>query len=76
MNRTPVKSSFIESIGHESDTLEVVYKDGKVYRYVGVPPDLHQSVMGAESIGKALKEQVLKGGFEAEKIQPEMLETE
>ena len=76
MNRTPVKSSFIESIGYEGDTLEVVYKDGKVYKYTGVPRETYGSVMGAESIGKALKEQVLKGGFEAEKIQPEMLETE
>jgi len=76
MNRTPVKSSFIESIGHEGDTLEVAYKDGRIYRYIGVPADLYGSVMGAESIGKVLKEQVLKGGFEVEKIQTEMLETE
>ena len=71
MNRTPVKSSFIDSIGYEGDTLEVAYKDGKVYRYAGVPPDLHQSVMGAESIGKALKEQVVNGGFETERVEPE-----
>ena len=71
MNRIPVKSSFIESIGYEGDMLEVVYKDGKVYRYIGVPPDLHQSVLSAESVGKAFRENILKGGFEVEKIELE-----
>ena len=76
MNRTPVKSSFIESIGYESDILEVAYKDGGLYKYTGVPPDLHKSVVGAESIGKAIKEQIIGGGFEVEKIEPETDESE
>lgn len=71
MNRTLVKSSFIKSIGHEGDTLEVAYKDGGLYKYTGVPVDLYESIVGAESIGKALKEQVLKGGFETEKVEEE-----
>jgi len=76
MNRTPVKSSFIDSIGYEGDTLEVAYKDGGLYKYTGVSVDLYQSVMGAESIGKALKEQVLKGEFDVEKIELEIGEAE
>jgi len=76
MNRVKVKSSFIDSIGHDGDTLEVVYKDGKIYRYAGIPVDLYQSVIGAESIGKALKEQVLKGGLEVERVEPETGESE
>lgn len=67
MNRTLVKSSYIDSIGYEDDTLEVALKDGKVYRYIGVPADVHECVMGSESIGKAFQEHILKGGFTVEK---------
>jgi len=76
MNRTPVKSSFIDSIGYKDGWMEVAYKDGKVYKYVGIPPDLHQSVMGAESIGRAFRANILEGGFGVEKVQPETGETE
>lgn len=71
MNRTPVKSSYIDSIGYEDGTIEVTYRDGKVYRYIGVPADVYESVMGFESIGKAFQEQVLKGGFTVEKNEEE-----
>jgi len=76
MNRTQVKSSFIESIGHEGDTLEVAYKGGGLYKYTGVPRETYESVLGAESIGKAFREQVLKGGFDVEKVKPEIEEKE
>lgn len=71
MNRTPVKSSYIDSIGYEGDILEVAFKDGKVYKYEGVPVGLIESLIGAESIGKAFQEQVLKGGFTVEKDEEE-----
>jgi len=74
MNQTPVKSSFIKSIGYEDDTLEVVYKDGKVYKYIGVPTDLYKTVMDAESIGRAFRENILNGGFEVEKAEVEILD--
>lgn len=71
MNRTPVKSSFIESIGHEGDTLEVALKDGGLYKYTGVSRETYDSLIEAESIGKVFREQVLKGGFEVEKVEEE-----
>jgi len=73
MQRKEIKSSFIESIGHneETDTLEVAFKDGNIYRYIGVPADLHESVIGAESIGKAFHQHILKAGFHMEKVKPE-----
>lgn len=71
MNRTPVKSSYIDSIGYEDGIIEITYRSGKVYRYIGVPADEYESVMGAESIGKAFKEHILKGGFTVEKEESE-----
>ena len=71
MNRTQVKSSFIESIGHEGDTLEVAYKGGGLYKYTGVPRETYESVIGAESIGGAFRENILKGGFEVERVEEE-----
>jgi hypothetical protein len=76
MNLISIKSSFIESIGYESEVLEVIYKGGRKYRYIGVPPDLYKSIVGAESIGRALKENILGGGFTVEKIESETGEVE
>lgn len=60
MNRTPVKSSHIVSIGHDGrDELEVEFKRNKVYRYHGVPPALYREVLGAESVGAALAAKVI-----------------
>jgi hypothetical protein len=71
MNRLPVTSSYIESIGHEGETLEVAYKDGKVWKYPGVTADVFENVMKAESVGRALLEEILKAGYEGERIDEE-----
>lgn len=53
INRTPIQSSNINSIGHDvsSNTMEVEFKDGSVYTYHDVPKDVHQSLIGAKSVG-------------------------
>jgi len=68
MERIPVKSSYVESIGYENEVLEVTFMSGKVYRYNGVPPDLYESIMAADSKGRAVKNEIVNGGFEAERI--------
>ena len=54
MTRAPVTSSTISSIGHDpaTQTLEVEFKSGKVYRYQDVSAEKHAELLGAESIGK------------------------
>lgn len=54
MNRTPVTSSNIKSIGHDpaTNTLEVEFNTGGIYQYGGVSAEKHQALVGAESIGK------------------------
>lgn len=54
MQRTPVTSSNLISIGYDSKTLtlEIEFKGGAIYQYTGVTPDVHQQLMSAESHGK------------------------
>jgi hypothetical protein len=70
MERSPVKSSCINSIGYENEVLEVAFTNGRIYRYNGVPSDLYESIMAADSKGRAVINEVINGGFEAEQIDP------
>ena len=53
MERTPVISSNIVSIGYDPEiqTLEIEFKNGSVYQYSGVPSDEFDSFMSAYSMG-------------------------
>ena len=53
MERTPVISSNIVSIGYDPEiqTLEIEFKNGSVYQYSGVPSDEFDSFMSADSRG-------------------------
>jgi hypothetical protein len=53
MERIPVSSSNIRSIGYEPDsmTLEVEFNSGAVYQYQGVPQSEFDALMGAGSKG-------------------------
>jgi hypothetical protein len=55
MQRTPIKSSQIVSIGFdpETETMEIEFRgSGNVYRYSNVTPEIHADLVNAESIGK------------------------
>lgn len=56
MERTPVTSSVIRSIGYDSDsqTLELEFNYGAVYQYAGVPQSEHENMMNADSKGTYL----------------------
>lgn len=53
MHRLSVESSAVESVGYDASTrtLEVEYAGGAVYRYLGVPPRVHDTLLRAESHG-------------------------
>jgi hypothetical protein len=53
MNRTPVRSSNILSVGydHQAGILEVEFRSGGVYQYSGVPEHIYQGFMRAASKG-------------------------
>ena len=54
MNRVAVRSSNLVSVGYdgESRILEIEFNKGRVYRYSGVPPEEHEALMNASSLGK------------------------
>jgi hypothetical protein len=54
MERAPVSSSNLVSVGYDevSQTLEVEFMRGTIYRYFGVPKVLHESLIAASSVGK------------------------
>lgn len=54
MNRNPVSSSRISSVGWESETLEVEFKNGAVYQYHGVSEQEYINFINSGSLGRAL----------------------
>lgn len=54
MERQPVNSTMIAACGYdaETQTMEVQFTGGAIYRYANVPPSVHQSLITAPSIGK------------------------
>ena len=65
MNRSPVESSDIASIGYDpaTHTLEIEFQTGALYEYQGVPADTHAQLMSAPSHGRYFNQHVKKGGF-------------
>ncbi|MCK4951277.1 MAG: KTSC domain-containing protein [Gammaproteobacteria bacterium] len=53
MERSPVESSNIKSIGYDNDrqTLELEFNNGAVYQYFNVAEDIYQSIASSASIG-------------------------
>jgi hypothetical protein len=56
MNRMPVSSSDVASVGYDPNTmtLEVEFKNGSVYQYFDFPETGYQELMRASSIGQFL----------------------
>ena len=53
VDRVPVQSSNIRSIGHDPDTntLTVEFNNGSLYDYHDVPKDVHEELIAAKSVG-------------------------
>lgn len=60
MNRTPVTSSNIASIGYDANTmtLEVEFTNGSVYQYFDVPETEYQALVSASSVGTHLNQNI------------------
>lgn len=56
MNRDPVASSNITSIGYDADseTLEIEFTTGTIYQYFNVPLGISEQLMAAPSKGQFL----------------------
>jgi len=60
MDRIPVKSSNIRSVGYEasSSTLEVEFNSRSVYQYLNVPESKYEGLMNAASKGRYLNRNI------------------
>jgi len=60
LERTPVKSTNIASIGYDSwtNTLEVEFKASGVYEYLSVPKQVYLAFMAAKSKGLFFHENI------------------
>ena len=70
MNRTPVRSSHLKSVGYDStaQTLEVEFSDGDIYHYYNVPTHIHAGLMSAFSKGTFLNQRIKEAGYRYKKI--------
>lgn len=61
MDRTPVTSSTVASIGYDAQTqtLEVEFtKEGRIYQYFDVPKAVHNAFLASDSKGRFLASQI------------------
>ena len=60
MDRQPVDSSLIRSVGYDlpSSVLEVEFVSGHVYEYFDVPLSVYSELMAAESLGAYFNDHV------------------
>ncbi|MDR8389504.1 KTSC domain-containing protein [Aliifodinibius sp. S!AR15-10] len=60
MNRIPVDSSNIASIGYDQDRalLEIEFNNGRIYEYYDVPQYEYDQLMAAESHGSYANENI------------------
>jgi hypothetical protein len=70
MHRSTVSSSNITSIGYDAtqEVLEVEFRDGAIYQYLGVPEMLYKGLMAASSHGTYLDTHIKKGGFKYKRV--------
>jgi hypothetical protein len=58
MNRIPVSSSNLKSVGYENQTLEIEFHSGGLYQYPNVPSSIYQGLMSASSKGSYFAQQI------------------
>ncbi|UQA60926.1 KTSC domain-containing protein [Polyangium aurulentum] len=54
LERVRVRSTSLCSVGYDptTETLDVEFRDERVYRYRGVPPEVHAGLLAAPSLGR------------------------
>lgn len=70
MNRTPVSSSNLASVGYEPESmiLEIEFRNGGIYQYFNIPESVYSGLMSADSHGKYFDAYIKKGGYRFKKI--------
>jgi hypothetical protein len=60
MRSTRVASTVIAEVRYddEQELLEVLFHNGRVYRYLAVPPEEYDALISAESVGKYFNQEI------------------
>ncbi len=60
MNRQPVSSSNLESVGYDqtTQTMEIEFRDGSLYQYFDVPQHVYDGLISAPSAGQYFHSQI------------------
>ena len=60
MDREPVESSTLASVGYDAATfvLELEFRSGDVYQYLGTPNRIHCELIDAESKGRYFNQKI------------------
>lgn len=68
--RVPVTSTNLQSVGYDdsSHILTIEFRNGSVYEYEDVPPEVHAELMNADSHGKYFQRHIRSAGFAAQRI--------
>ena len=70
MERQPVKSSNLASIGYDggNEILEVEFKNGRIYIYFNFPENVYNRLINASSHGKYFDKNIKNTGYRCEEI--------
>ncbi|MTC37209.1 KTSC domain-containing protein [Providencia alcalifaciens] len=70
MNRVPVSSSNLQSVGYDPAThvLEVAFHSSGVYQYSNAPAHIHSGLMSASSKGQYFDAYIKKAGYPYRKV--------
>jgi hypothetical protein len=70
MVRQQVSSTSINAVGYDPQTnhLEIEFKNGRVYRYIDVPPDIYDALMHSESHGEYFNANI-RDSFKFDRLQ-------
>ena len=70
MNRTPVSSSDLASVGYDArqHILEIEFLTGSIYQYFNVPQQVYDELMAADSHGRYFDANVKKAGYSYKQI--------
>jgi KTSC domain len=61
MELQQVESSMVQAVGYDegSQTLEVVFSNGKTYKYFQVPKEIYKQLLAADSKGNYMQDAII-----------------
>lgn len=70
VERVPVESSHLKSVGYDAESriLTIEFRDGAIYEYADVPPEIHAGLMNAASHGRYFHRHIRNAEYGSRRI--------